>query len=111
MVDVLGPCPAWCGGIHPGAEEDPVDQGHQSASITLDVPTSRGTVSVLEAFLCQYPNAVVGRRDVYAAVDLGADFPEMGTDELENLAAGLEAHAARLRQLGQQLAQAVAAQR
>ncbi|MFC1434278.1 hypothetical protein ACEZDB_26925 [Streptacidiphilus sp. N1-3] len=106
MPDVLGPCPAWCSGVHHTKDELPVDQGHQSAPIMLQVPVSGRQVDVLEAFISQYPNALVSRADVYAAVDLGSDFYEVTTEDLDALARGLEVHAQRLRQLGRDLTEA-----
>lgn len=107
MPDALGPCPSWCSGAHPTAHEDPVDQAHDSEPVQLDTGTRLGTVETLQALLCKYPNSESGSRDVHAVVDLGAcDYRPMSTADLEALAAGLEAHAARLRQLGQQLMRA-----
>jgi hypothetical protein len=59
-----------------------------------------------EALLTPYPDGEPGRRRVYAAVDLGDEFHQLDTEDLQALALGLEARAVKLREPGEQLAHA-----
>lgn len=97
------PEPAWCAGHTDAAPEHPVDFRHIGVEVPLYVHADGRTFEILAATVVHDPFSSI---DVLprVSVDLGADgYRQFTRDELVEFAAGLEQHAAYLREFADEV--------
>ncbi|MGW8506303.1 DUF6907 domain-containing protein [Streptomyces sp. CLCI03] len=87
------PEPSWCAIAHRD-DIHRADIHHQGVEqpATIHIPGT-GDVTLLTAFLSQYPYSEHGHRGVWAAVEIEGEHYEFGPAGLGDLAATLTAHA------------------